>query len=83
MCGCRLHMSDIATYHFINACCIYPHAVSGENATVCCTNGETYPSLCELLQDTGNEGVAYAGECDREECEGGEVSTPSQKHTAT
>ena len=50
---------------------------------MCGTNGETYPSLCELLQDTGNEGVAYAGECDREECEGGEVSTPSQKHTIT
>ena len=41
---------------------------------VCATNGVTYPSLCRLLQDTGNEAVAYAGECDREECEGGKVS---------
>ena len=41
---------------------------------VCATNGVTYPSLCRLLQDTGNEAVAYAGECGREECEGGPVS---------
>lgn len=44
-----------------------------ENTILCGTNGETYSSLCELLQDTGNEGVAYAGSCDREECDGGEV----------
>lgn len=42
--------------------------------SVCGTNGQTYPSLCQLLQDTGNEGVAYVGECDREECDGGSVS---------
>ena len=42
---------------------------------VCATNGVTYPSVCRLLQDTGNEAVAYAGECEREECQGGSVST--------
>ena len=41
---------------------------------VCATNGVTYSSICRLLQDTGNEAVAYAGECDREECRGGKVS---------
>ena len=45
-----------------------------DNDAVCATHGVTYPSLCRLLQDTGNEAVAYAGECDREECEGGNVS---------
>ena len=45
-----------------------------EDTSVCGTNGQTYPSLCRLLQDTGNEGVAYAGECDREECDGELVS---------
>ena len=42
--------------------------------SLCATNGVTYPSLCRLLQDTGNEAVAYAGDCDREECRGGPVS---------
>ena len=46
----------------------------GDDDAVCGTNGVTYPSLCRLLQDTGNEAVAYAGECDREECRGGRVS---------
>ena len=45
-----------------------------DSATVCATNGITYPSLCRLIQDTGNEAVAYAGPCDREECDGGPVS---------
>ena len=45
-----------------------------DDDTVCATNGVTYPSLCRLLQDTGNEAVAYAGECDRDECQGGKVS---------
>ena len=42
---------------------------------MCATHGVTYPSVCRLLQDTGNEAVAYAGECNREECQGGSVST--------
>ena len=47
----------------------------GDDSTaVCATNGVTYSSLCQLIQDTGNEAVAYAGQCDREECEGGQVS---------
>ena len=45
-----------------------------DTSSVCATNGVTYPSLCRLIQDTGNEAVAYAGECDREECQGGPVS---------
>lgn len=45
-----------------------------EDTTLCGSNGEAYSSLCELLQDTGNEGVAYSGDCDREDCDGGEVS---------
>ena len=48
---------------------------------VCATNGVTYSSLCRLLQDTGNEAVAYAGECDREECRGGKVSNDSRFNT--
>ena len=44
---------------------------------VCGTNGITYPSLCHLLQDTGNEAVAYAGGCNREDCQGGPVSIMS------
>ena len=50
-------------------------ANSDSDDAVCATHGVTYPSLCRLLQDTGNEAVAYAGECDREECQGGRVST--------
>ena len=45
-----------------------------DDNAVCGTNGVTYPSLCRLIQDTGNEAVAYAGECDRDECKGGPVS---------
>jgi hypothetical protein len=41
---------------------------------ICGTNGVTYPSLCHLIQDTANEGVAYAGACDSDECSGGSVS---------
>ena len=44
-----------------------------DNSVVCATNGVTYSSLCRLIQDTGNEAVAYAGPCDREECDGGPV----------
>ena len=50
---------------------------------VCATNGVTYSSLCRLLQDTGNEAVAYAGECDREECQGRKVSTIKILHSFT
>ena len=49
-------------------------ANSDDDDSVCATHGVTYPSVCRLLQDTGNEAVAYAGECDREECQGGSVS---------
>ena len=44
------------------------------DTALCATNGVTYPSLCRLLQDTGNEAVAYAGECESEDCNGGPVS---------
>ena len=47
-----------------------------DRSVVCATNGVTYPSLCQLIQDTGNEAVAYAGHCDRKECQGGPVSVP-------
>ncbi len=46
--------------------------------TLCATNGVTYPSLCHLIQDTGNEGVAYAGACGSEKCSGGSVSPTSR-----
>ncbi len=46
-----------------------------EDSYVCGTNCETYPSICQLLQDTGGTGrVAYAGMCDNPECFGGQVS---------
>ena len=51
-----------------------PDSNDEADSSVCATNGVTYPSLCRLLQDTGNEAVAYAGECDRDECAGGPVS---------
>ena len=51
-----------------------PEDDGGDDTAVCATNGVTYPSLCRLLQETGNEAVSYAGECDREDCEGGPVS---------
>lgn len=40
---------------------------------LCATNGVTYNSLCQLLQDTGNVQVAYVGACDSAECNGGNV----------
>ena len=46
-----------------------------EDMVVCGTNCKTYPSTCQLLQDTGGTGrVAYAGSCDNPECFGGHVS---------
>ena len=45
-----------------------------DSTIVCATNGVTYPSLCRLIQDTGNEAVAHTGQCDREECKEGPVS---------
>ena len=45
-----------------------------DTSFICATNGVTYTSLCRLIQDTGNEAVAYAGQCGREECQGGPVS---------
>ena len=45
-----------------------------QRISLCATNGVTYHSLCSLLQDTGNEGVAYVGECGSEECGGSSVS---------
>ena len=45
-----------------------------DSSLVCATNGVTYASLCRLIQDTGNEAVAYAGQCGRKECQGGPVS---------
>lgn len=41
--------------------------------SLCATNGITYPSLCHLIQDTGNEGVAYAGACNSSQCNSGNV----------
>ena len=56
------------------------HPTDDDNALVLCgTNGVTYSSLCHLLQDTGNEGVAYVGACGSEECNGGQVSTISER----
>ena len=54
-----------------------------EDSYVCGTNCETYPSICQLLQDTGGTGrVAYAGMCDNPECFGGQVSRSSYVPTA-
>ena len=46
-----------------------------EDLSVCGTNGMTYSSICRLLQDTGNVEVAYAGDCDADDCTGGPVSS--------
>ena len=45
-----------------------------DSSVICATNGVTYPSLCRMIQDTGNEAMAHTGPCDREECDGGLVS---------
>lgn len=45
-----------------------------DSIQLCATNGVTYNSLCQLLQDTGNVQVAYVGACNSEECNGGNVS---------
>lgn len=45
-----------------------------DSAALCATNGVTYPSLCLLIQDTGNEGVAYVGTCNSQRCSEGSVS---------
>ena len=72
------------TYHIYQTGYLFPITVDRDNLicdddddddnAVCGTNGVTYPSLCRLLQETGNEAVAYAGECDRDECQRGPVS---------
>ena len=83
-------MSNIAvyiTYPILIACTVNRNSLEcadddedddpsedDDDNAVCATHGVTYPSLCRLLQDTGNEAVAYAGECDRDECQGGSVS---------
>ena len=75
-------MIDLSLIHVVNLdslLCedqtILDQKLEDNSNTVCATNGVTYPSLCRLLQDTGNEAVAYVGECDREDCDGGPVST--------
>ena len=54
----------------------FENAPEPTDNSVCGTNGVTYPSLCNLLQDTGNEAVAYAGRCGQEDCQGGPVCYP-------
>ena len=52
---------------------MYYSELSEDETMLCATNGETYRSLCRLLQDSKREGVAYVGGCGSEECSGGEV----------
>ncbi len=44
-----------------------------ESSVICGSDGETYRSLCHLLQTTNNVRVAHAGSCTSAECQGGEV----------
>lgn len=66
--------------HNITILLYFPFTVTSEanpmssRHTLCGTNGVTYPSLCHLIQDTGNEGVAYAGACNSDKCNSGNVS---------
>ena len=49
--------------------------VDPEDTRVCGTDGNTYSSICQLLQQTVNVNVHYAGQCDSSHCRGGPVSS--------
>ena len=49
--------------------------VDPEDTRVCGTDGNTYSSICQLLQETVNVNVHYAGRCNSSHCRGGPVSS--------
>ena len=44
-----------------------------ESLELCGSDGETYQSLCQLLQTSANVRIAHAGSCDAPECRTGQV----------
>ena len=42
--------------------------VDPEDTRVCGTDGNTYSSICQLLQETVNVNVHYAGRCNSSHC---------------
>lgn len=44
---------------------------------VCGTDGETYQSVCQLIQTSNNVRIAYAGACDAPYCQTGQVRVHS------
>ena len=55
-----------------------PSTVSPESTDICGSDGETYSSLCQLIQTTSNVRVAHAGPCDSPDCQTGEVRVQSR-----
>lgn len=50
------------------------HTPTDIDETVCASNGQSYASVCHMLQDTSMVQVEHAGRCDNPECDTGPVS---------
>ena len=48
--------------------------IDPNDTSVCATDGNTYRSVCHLLQNTVNVQVLHAGRCNDTKCRGGPVS---------
>lgn len=49
---------------------------------LCGTDGETYQSLCQLLQTSSNVRIAHARACDAPECQTGQVRVHNTTYVA-